>query len=377
MAGISPQRAEDESVIGHLYESALDPARWREGLAGLARAAGARSAISFRADVDAGNVCVADQFGQDAAALDAYQAYYHQLDPFVRMSVDAPLGSWMNDWRMLGGQGFERGEWYNDFLRKHDNHAVLGCVVVRKGGLLATVSLQRSVRQGRFFADDEHRLAGFLPHLRQASQLHFATAGLREKADIATAALEHATAAVWVVEAHRAVVLANRRAESLCAPGGPFQVRQGVLHHAAAPAAFAQAVRDATCAGRARAQWAAAAHAATTSLPVLVAPLSATSLYAGAFQRPLAVVMVQPAALGAPGLQELLRTVYGLSVAEAQLACMLAQGCTPAQASDRLKVTIHTVRTQLKAVFAKLGLHRQSELARLLSQLGALARSGE
>jgi DNA-binding CsgD family transcriptional regulator len=59
---------------------------------------------------------------------------------------------------------------------------------------------------------------------------------------------------------------------------------------------------------------------------------------------------------------------FGLSRAETALASLLATGLSPRQAAEQLGVTYETARTQLKAVFAKTGVHRQNELVALLTR---------
>lgn len=59
---------------------------------------------------------------------------------------------------------------------------------------------------------------------------------------------------------------------------------------------------------------------------------------------------------------------FGLSRAETALAALLGTGLSPKQAAEQLGVTYETARTQLKAIFAKTGVHRQSELVALLTR---------
>ena len=65
----------------------------------------------------------------------------------------------------------------------------------------------------------------------------------------------------------------------------------------------------------------------------------------------------------------LLTRVFGLSAAEARLAAQIADGHSLAEVAERSKLSIHTVRNQLKAVFAKAGVGRQSEFVALCSTL--------
>lgn len=65
-------------------------------------------------------------------------------------------------------------------------------------------------------------------------------------------------------------------------------------------------------------------------------------------------------------VEALLGTLYGLTAAESRVASLLAQGNSLREIAVELGVTSHTVRTHLRRVFDKTGVHRQSELVRLL-----------
>jgi DNA-binding CsgD family transcriptional regulator len=65
----------------------------------------------------------------------------------------------------------------------------------------------------------------------------------------------------------------------------------------------------------------------------------------------------------------ILSKLFGLSPAEAKLASIVATGIPPQQAGNELGIAVETVRTQLKAVFAKTETHRQAELVALMSRL--------
>lgn len=66
--------------------------------------------------------------------------------------------------------------------------------------------------------------------------------------------------------------------------------------------------------------------------------------------------------------QENIRGVFGLTPAEARLAAGLTSSKSLDALATELNVTKETARHQLKSVFAKLGVHRQSELIALLSR---------
>ena len=61
-----------------------------------------------------------------------------------------------------------------------------------------------------------------------------------------------------------------------------------------------------------------------------------------------------------------LRRRFRLSKAEARVATLLSDGLAPRMIADRLNVSIHTVRSQLQAIFSKTDTSRQAELTSLI-----------
>jgi pimeloyl-ACP methyl ester carboxylesterase/DNA-binding CsgD family transcriptional regulator len=86
-----------------------------------------------------------------------------------------------------------------------------------------------------------------------------------------------------------------------------------------------------------------------------------------------ALAIVFPAVEATDRLWANLRESFGLTPAETRLAARLKDGLTLKEASGELGVTINTVRNQLRAIFEKVGLSRQSDLIRALTQLSSLA----
>jgi DNA-binding CsgD family transcriptional regulator len=84
---------------------------------------------------------------------------------------------------------------------------------------------------------------------------------------------------------------------------------------------------------------------------------------------PRARVALYVGSLAETGLlsAEVLAQAYGLTPAEARLAAAVAGGRELGELSEEWAVSTQTLRTQLKAVFAKTGVRRQTELVRLLA----------
>ena len=64
--------------------------------------------------------------------------------------------------------------------------------------------------------------------------------------------------------------------------------------------------------------------------------------------------------------QQILGELFDLTPAEANLATMLSRGLSLAEVSKAQSTSQHTVRAQLKSIFAKTNVSRQAELVRLV-----------
>jgi DNA-binding CsgD family transcriptional regulator len=82
-----------------------------------------------------------------------------------------------------------------------------------------------------------------------------------------------------------------------------------------------------------------------------------------------AMVIFSSLAPKPPLSTNLLAGLFGLSPAEARLASIMAAGIDLQTAAEEMGVARDTARNQIKAIFAKTGERRQSELAELLAKL--------
>ena len=90
--------------------------------------------------------------------------------------------------------------------------------------------------------------------------------------------------------------------------------------------------------------------------------------------RPAALVIIRDSEARVLASHEELKRLYRLTTAEANLAQHLMSGCTVEEAAQHLNVARNTARCQIRAIFAKTGVTRQTELLRvLLSGVAPLA----
>src|SRR5208337_3644578 len=95
------------------------------------------------------------------------------------------------------------------------------------------------------------------------------------------------------------------------------------------------------------------------------------------FSGALALIVITPVCPGEIPTATLLRGLFDLTAAEARVAREIATGNTIRNIASQTAKSEETIRTQLKAVFAKTGVSRQAELSSLLGNINPVRTSGK
>lgn len=100
--------------------------------------------------------------------------------------------------------------------------------------------------------------------------------------------------------------------------------------------------------------------------------MPAAALVSGKAGAELGALLIFAPASEAQGTWTLVRRSFGLTDAELVLARALCDGLSLQQAADDLARSVHTVRNQLRSIFDKMGLQRQSDLVRAVHEFGKI-----
>jgi PAS domain-containing protein len=188
-----------------------------------------------------------------------------------------------------------------------------------------------------------------------------------------TAALDLLRCAVMLTDANGGIVYLNRSAEDMLNEGSSVRSRHNMIRairpRASQELGAALKLAAATDLQIGRAGWTVRLSEEDTS-PVMahVLPLA----------RPEFRDELEPSAVAAIFIRgredardnaELLGATYGLTPAETRLLSCLLAGRNLSEAASELQVADSTVKTQLKVIFRKAGVSRQSELILLASRL--------
>ncbi|WP_321895026.1 helix-turn-helix transcriptional regulator [Paraburkholderia heleia] len=371
------------SLIDAIYDAGFDAQRWPAVCARIARRIGAQH-VNLTMLPPESTFSLAEWDGIDASFAQSYAQHYGGLDPLVPQARCWAAGTLVTD-TMIRPQGSpERSAFVQEWVRPQRFYTVAFANVLREGDMAAVLGALR--HETRFYSEDElDALRSLLPHLRNALRVQRHTARtLASRDDNAHApadALDALAHGVLIVDADAHIVFANRAAAAQLARANGLRTEHAALGATTACATQQLRALIARAAGRdGRGRSGGAMRIARQPpdepLQVLVSPLGehcrADDFAHGARAGKAMLIVIDPQS-SRRGVETRLIALFGLTPAEARVACEVGKGLNPKDVAEALQVLPSTVRTHLHHVFAKTATRRQAELMRLIAQL-AIAR---
>ncbi len=379
LAGSSRPASGDpiDALIGRLYQAAIEPEAWAVFLDELARVVRADTMALLATDT-AGRALHDLTFavGTDQKADRDYRDYFFGLDPWAKAGVlEVPVGSVGPSEQFVPESELTRTEFYHDYYRPNGWHHGFGAKLFEDGeGMVGSVTGHRGRQAGPFGPEELQTLSRLVPHLRRALRVRGELEAAAAERDASEQLLERVSIGTLLVDGDGQIVFANRIAEGLLAArdglsSGPHGLeaassqQTAELRRAIAGAAETSQGRGHSAGGRFRV----ARPSGRQPYLVEVTPIQRGAALWGS-SRSLAAVLVTDGNGSTQPDVDALRSFYRLTPAEAELAALLAQGMSLADAADVRGVSRNTARGQLKRIFSKTGTNRQAELVRLIVQ---------
>lgn len=346
-----------ETVIDRIYDAGLGSDSWAYVVADICRQCGAESGVLVINDQRTGELRFSDENG---LAEDYRRLYVEDLrDDDLRLSdlLRHPVGTLRTDTMIDDYDAYRNSRAYRELYAKLGTEHALGAFLYDDGARVFGLRLFRPHHVGPF-ADDEIRCyERLMPHLSRAFRLAATTkAGDGRLARIEWV-LDLMPQGLLIAAESGAVLACNRAARKIV---GPINAAGTALTRRIAAAAF-----DHWRTTGARSYLSMLERTGDAGLQIR-AELMAPQGEWGEDPAPLAAVMLVPAdATPAPSIPAL-QALYGLTEAEARVLERLVAGDTLDICARSLGVSRETVRSHLRAIFAKTGVGRQADLIRLV-----------
>jgi DNA-binding CsgD family transcriptional regulator len=375
----SPSTVQSGDELTQLAYEALDrPSAWQELLDGIVAATQRTQGLLSIVYPEQPVYSIQISSGAPPEALREYadrwlgqDIWATRVDPF-----SVPVGKLLLSQDICPDEILEASDYYRQFLLRYNWHYGGGVRLSGQSHQMAVLSVTGPKAHGPLNSQHIAILNRVIPHLCRAVRVHEKIAELRRQNAAAVQSASRPDDGVVLATTKGHVLYSDPTADRILARADGLRLR-GPFLAACDPedqSHLQRAIREATQIDRVRLP-------APVRLPirrqpgglpylVLVQPATPADPSPMSFTLPTALVtLIDPTRASAAVDTEMLRQVFHLSVAEARLAEQLAAGLTPKGAAQASGITISTVRTQLRAVFAKTGCSRQSELVQLTLRL--------
>lgn len=366
-----------QALLDTLYATPMDNTLWQSFLHQLVTVSQSRSARLLVLDKAAETVRSSAKINIDDRAHQDYVDHFVNTCPWrpeLKEKAPGRLYSTYLDFSCRQHR-FYKSEFYNDWARDLDiHHGVCGTVYQTEGHTIQLL-VQRTGGQGPYEAQDTAWFNELVPHVRRAieltrhlNQLEWGSRGGQLAAHRPFAVLSGTGRVEFICDRARTLVADE---EGLAYRHGRLApTRQG-------PRERFMALVESVIAGAGR-DWRHPGGAVTLprrdggQLVCVISPMPPASSASLLAQDGRALIYFHlPEHEGCVDPQQVAE-LFGLTPAEARVACAVAEGGDLKTLADRESLSVETVRVQLKSVFRKTGTRRQNELAARILRSPAL-----
>lgn len=356
-------------LVSGIYAAAVTPHHWESALDEICRSLG--GTVGTLCESTAGVWSIQATTAPPETGK-AYAEHYHRLDYVLAGVENGPQCAVRTGNELVAPQ--TKAEFYNDWMRPNgvQDGLFVGFTI---GQHLSCLIVAAPLRTESFATPDNVKLMnGLVGHMRQALCTQEALATLRSNVIELAGALEAVRHGALLVADDHVVINLNSAAERILRAEDGLGMRSGHITSTTkgVERELNRALQDALTGERTTVRKGRSLTCLRPSgrRPYVIHVLPAHRRDSDdLLRRPLALILIvdpdddpQPAAA-------LLRRLYHLTEAEAEVALQVMHGADLKQISETLSVSYATVRTHLQHVFDKTDTHRQAELVRLLIML--------
>jgi DNA-binding CsgD family transcriptional regulator len=369
------------SLLGKIYDCALDPRGWDDVLKSLVDHLNCANGVIGLNDTTKNQYLLNRSVGIDQKDRESMFSYFgdyvklweaaKQVDPMT-WPLDEPLvASWQVPKAVI-----ETNRYVIEWASPRGYIDSIGFIPIRQPGRIGEFGFGRHVSRGVITDREVSLLRILIPHLRRSLMI----GDLLDMQSLARASLydvlDRLTSGIVFVDSSARIVHANSTAMTMLSAGDPIRDERGclTLRQSSAMEALTLAITLAAnnelgLGGRGVGVPLQLANGDPGIFHVL--PLSQGELRASMEPRAIAAVFISLSNAPRQFPLDALTALYDLTPAESRVFAALANGMTKAEAADSLGVQVSTVHTHLMRIFTKTGTSRQTDLIRLVHSLSA------
>jgi DNA-binding CsgD family transcriptional regulator/PAS domain-containing protein len=350
------------SLIGDIYDAALDPSRWTAVLRRTRDVIGGSAAAVFSKDARTKRLQIYHHCGgMDPSYRQLYFDQYERLDPTTGIEVMSAVGEPIGIVHIMALEDFRKTR-SDPECRRPQGVADFAAAALDKTATCAVhFGVFRQHQHGFVDDDTRQRMRQIVPHIRRAILIGKVIEHKTAEAATFADALDGLSAGMFVVDAEGRIVHSNASGQALLEDGAAARALKDVVAASGDDAAMGMKGIAVPLMGRDGQRY--AAH---------VLPLAAGERRrARASYEAVAAVFVRKAEIEAPSAPDIIAKYYQLTPTELRVLLAIVDIGGVRETSEALGIGESTVKTHLHRVYGKTGASRQADLVKLVASFSS------
>lgn len=365
-----------DKAISHIYDAAVGTEHWSVALTEILKFVGNSGTHLWLMNGDTSEVTHSIHVGMPDTMIEEYNGDVIKVCPRWANARNHPDRTFLFDYQHIEESEIDSNEYYHWLQTKGDHiRYYLGGRLWVSNSTGGFQSLAFRKQEGHSQKTHLERFSRILPHVQRAMQISQRLGTSQLVSQSALEVLNRLPHALVILDNDGKSIATSQRAERLLSRPYRVALRSGRL--TALDAGVDQQLQllinqcAQTALGKGRFPGGAVnipTDQNAAPLRLYVYPLKVHPDTSALGRSAVAVFLGAPMP-GEETENDYLKTNLKLTTAECRLTRALLKGATVKEASGNLKISTNTARTQLKSIFAKVGVHRQADLIRILLPL--------
>lgn len=367
-----------DKLLNAIYEAAVDQSNWRSCLELISESINACSGMLGVDDVDKGLHLSRVNYGYDPAMVERLiHGDLQGKDLWTRALIQISPDGFLVDDELSPRLEFLKSDLFNNLLKEFDISHTIGTYLDRHQGLGIRMAFQRTSRQGSYSERERDFLDCLRPHIQHSIQLNQCLLDSKGSCLGFHGQFGGSTDALLLATSTGRVVYVNRAAEYLISECDGIDIRaNGLCISGLKPNELAGALKS-VCRSKGLVNMKQThefyLRGRSNSLKLVTinryqAPQTA-QFFVPRFQNQiLALIKISDVRLNFEA-DQVLADLFGLTAQELGVSLNLINGLSPKDIADQTCRSINTIRTQIKAIYAKTNVRNAAELISLFNSI--------
>ena len=360
-------------LIGDIYDTTLDPARWTGVLEKIVGYMQGTAAVLASEDIGGGAGSFYYSWGDDPKYSELYRAKYANLNPsVVPIALTVKPGEVCSISTVVSYDEFLHSRLYKEWVKPQDYGDVTTVLIEKSAKSFAHLAVAHHGRNSPADESARKRMRVLAPHICRAVAISKIIELNKVEVAMLSGTIDALAAGSLSFTSGRPNLHANASGKAILNEGQLFQEVNGALQASdlRARSKLVAAIADAAQGDRGLGDRGVAIPLMSRDsgrYMVHILPLtSGARRKTGHFHRAVVAMFVHKASQHRPTLIEAVAKQFSLTPSELRVLFAIIEVGGAPQVADVLGLSLDTVKTHLKRVFAKTGTNRQVDLVKLV-----------